>query len=111
MKSFFFYFRWGTNTVFADDVSSILFIKIEIMGISVAEVGDRVTLTANAGELWDDVVRLSVQNGWWGVENLSLIPGTVGAAPVQNIGAYGVELKDILVSVCIRYRDFEVYKD
>lgn len=95
----FFILGEGTNTVFADDVSSILFIKIEIMGIAVAEVGDSVTVTANAGELWDDVVRLSVQNGWWGAENLSLIPGTVGAAPVQNIGAYGVELKDILESV------------
>lgn len=59
-------------------------------------------IKAYAGEIWHEFVQWTLQNGYWGLENLSLIPGTVGAAPIQNIGAYGVEVKDSLWEVsCI----------
>ncbi len=89
----------GTNTYFGDDLENFLFIKMDIKGISFEEQNDEVFITAYAGEVWDDVVRFSVEKNLWGIENLSLIPGTIGAAPVQNIGAYGVELKDVFVSL------------
>lgn len=90
----------GTNTFFGDDLSELLFIKMEIKGISLEEHGNgECIMTAYAGEHWDDFVNMSVKNNLWGIENLSAIPGTVGAAPVQNIGAYGVELRDVLLSV------------
>jgi UDP-N-acetylmuramate dehydrogenase len=89
----------GTNTFFGDNLSQYLFIKNEIKGISFEEQGDFVLLTLGAGEIWDSVVSFSVEKGLWGIENLSRIPGTVGASPIQNIGAYGVELKDVLVSL------------
>lgn len=89
----------GTNTYFGENLSNYLFIKNQIKGISFEEKGDDVFLTASAGERWDDIVSFAVEKKLWGIENLSLIPGTVGAAPIQNIGAYGVELKDTLVSL------------
>ncbi len=89
----------GTNTYFGNTLDSYLFIKNEIKGISFEEKGDDVFITASSGERWDDIVAFSVAKNLWGIENLSAIPGTVGAAPVQNIGAYGTELKDVLVSL------------
>lgn len=89
----------GTNTYFGDDLLGFLFVKMRIKGIDVEEGDEEVILTAGAGEIWDDVVELAVDKGWWGIENLSHIPGTVGAAPVQNIGAYGAELSNVFVSL------------
>lgn len=89
----------GTNTFFGDSLENILFVKMNIKGISFEEQGSSVVLKACAGENWDAVVELAVSRGLWGIENLSAIPGTVGAAPVQNIGAYGTELKDTFVSL------------
>ena len=65
----------------------------------------RVTIRAGAGEEWDGFVEYCVNNEWGGIENLSLIPALVGACPVQNIGAYGVEIMDFIDSVegfCIK---------
>lgn len=89
----------GTNTFFGESLSNTLVIKIANRGISFEEKENYVTITAQAGEVWDDVVKLAVSKNLWGIENLSYIPGTVGAAPVQNIGAYGSELKDTFVSL------------
>ncbi len=89
----------GTNTFFANKTSDILFIKNEIKGISLELKATGYTLQAGSGEHWDDIVQFSVDKGLWGLENLSYIPGSVGAAPVQNIGAYGAELKDVFVSL------------
>ena len=91
----------GTNTFFAEDLENILILKIEIIGKSRqdSENNNDVFVTAQAGEVWDDIVKFCVENNLWGIENLSYIPGSVGATPIQNIGAYGVELKDIFVSL------------
>ncbi|MFA6609080.1 MAG: FAD-binding protein, partial [Candidatus Paceibacterota bacterium] len=77
----------GTNTVFANNLENFLILKIDIKNISVKEIENDVFIMAGAGELWDDVVKFSVEKNLWGLENLSHVPGTVGAAPVQNIGA------------------------
>ena len=95
----------GTNTFFGETLDGILFVKINIKGVSWNEDGGDVLVTAYAGENWDDIVLLCVEKDLWGIENLSYIPGSVGAAPVQNIGAYGTELKDTLISVQALNRD------
>lgn len=89
----------GTNSFFKDTIFQKIIVKMEIKGIDSKMNDETVLLTIGAGEIWDDIVKYSIENKYWGIENLSYIPGTVGAAPVQNIGAYGMELKDTLVSV------------
>lgn len=89
----------GSNVLPADQGVSGLVIHMGIKGVSAAVVGTSVVLTLGAGELLDEVVEHTVAQGWWGLENLSHIPGTVGAMPVQNVGAYGVETKDVLTEV------------
>ncbi len=88
----------GTNSYFGDNLSEYLFIKLNLKGVVLSPSDNGQLLTANASEIWDDTVALTVENNLRGIENLSYIPGTVGAAPVQNIGAYGVELADTFVS-------------
>ncbi|HET7527275.1 MAG TPA: UDP-N-acetylmuramate dehydrogenase [Burkholderiaceae bacterium] len=84
----------GSNLILSRDPDAVV-IKVEIMGRRLAhEDADAFVVEAGAGETWHDVVQWTLQQGWPGLENLALIPGTVGAAPVQNIGAYGVELKE-----------------
>jgi len=87
----------GSNVLFTRNFDGLV-LKIGIPGISAVANGDEVLVTAGAGVVWNDFVNYCVSHGYAGVENLSLIPGTVGAAPVQNIGAYGVELKDVFHS-------------
>jgi len=84
----------GSNLVLTRDVAAVV-LKVEIPGRRlVAETPEAVVVEAGAGEDWHDFVAWTLQHGWPGLENLALIPGKVGAAPVQNIGAYGVELAD-----------------
>jgi UDP-N-acetylmuramate dehydrogenase len=84
----------GSNTLFTRDPSALV-MKIEVPGIQVLEErDDAVIIEAGAGVVWHELVTWTLAHGHPGLENLALIPGTVGASPVQNIGAYGVELKD-----------------
>jgi UDP-N-acetylmuramate dehydrogenase len=83
----------GSNLVFTRDPAGVV-LKVEVTGRRLAEIRDDAwIIEAGAGESWHGLVAWTLAQGWPGLENLALIPGTVGAAPVQNIGAYGVELK------------------
>ena len=85
----------GNNILFQEDVFDGLVVYINTKGIEILrENKNEVVVRAQAGEDWPDFVRFCVTKGWHGIENLAHIPGKVGAAPVQNIGAYGMELKD-----------------
>jgi UDP-N-acetylmuramate dehydrogenase len=89
----------GSNLLFIRDFEGLV-LSPEILGFKVLEENDQfVDLEVGAGVIWDDFVALCVNKGWGGVENLSLIPGKVGASPVQNIGAYGVEVESVIRSV------------
>lgn len=89
----------GSNLLFRGDYDGTV-LHSAIRGCEVLKQDEQeVTLRVGAGEVWDDFVAYTVQNGWYGAENLSLIPGEVGASAVQNIGAYGTEAKDLIVSV------------
>ena len=94
----------GSNTIFKDNSFQGLLIVNRILGLALDEAG---LLTVGAGENWDDSVSASVEEKWSGIEALSLIPGTVGAAPVQNIGGYGQELADTFVGL----RAFDLKQD
>ncbi|WP_111656458.1 UDP-N-acetylmuramate dehydrogenase [Isoalcanivorax indicus] len=89
----------GSNLVLAADIPGLV-ICPQLRGRQrLTEQDDQVLVEVGAGEHWDDVVAWSLGQGWQGLENLSLIPGACGAAPFQNIGAYGVELSDVLEAV------------
>lgn len=89
----------GSNLLFTKNYDGLI-VKVEIQGKEiVAEDEDTVTLKVGAGENWHALVMYCVEHNWGGIENLALIPGTAGAAPIQNIGAYGVEIKKIISSV------------
>ncbi len=95
-----FYVLGGGNNILFTSYFDGALLKPDIRGIRVlAEDDESVTVEAGAAVEWDDLVAWSVERGLWGAENLSLIPGTVGAAPVQNIGAYGAEAKDVIARV------------
>ena len=88
----------GSNVLFTKDYDGTV-IYLNIKGINIEkENSDLSVVKANAGENWSDFIKFCLDNNLGGVENLSLIPGNVGSAPVQNIGAYGVELKDVFLS-------------
>ena len=91
-----FFLGEGSNILVGDGGFPGLVLKIATKGISFSDVSpNEVMVTAEAGEHWDDLVEETVERGLHGLENLSLIPGTVGAAPVQNIGAYGAEIREV----------------
>jgi UDP-N-acetylmuramate dehydrogenase len=87
----------GSNMLFVKDFDGLV-IRMNIRGIDHRINHDEVFVVAGAGEIWNDLVNYCVAHGYAGMENLSLIPGSVGASPIQNIGAYGVELKDVFFS-------------
>ena len=88
----------GSNIIFTKFLDGLC-LKIDLKGIDIIEEHkNNVIINVMAGENWHDFVKWTVNNGFGGIENLSLIPGLVGAAPIQNIGAYGVELKDVFIS-------------
>jgi len=93
----------GSNLLLTRDFPGLVLLMqsrgIELLGEEGAEEGTTVRVRVAAGENWHGFVRHSLAQGWYGLENLSLIPGTVGAAPIQNIGAYGVELESCFESL------------
>jgi UDP-N-acetylmuramate dehydrogenase len=95
----FFVLGGGSNVLIGDAGFPGLVIKMSMKGSTFEERKGYAYVTAWAGESWDELVAKTVEWNAWGIENLSLIPGTVGASPVQNIGAYGVEIKDVVDSV------------
>ena len=95
----FLHIGGGSNLLFTKDYDGLI-LHSRIGGIEVtAEDSQTVSLRVGAGVVWDDFVACCVEHGWYGVENPSLIPGEVGASAVQNIGAYGVEVKDLITAV------------
>lgn len=89
----------GSNVLFVQDFDGLV-IKNELKGIREVDQDDHtITLQVMGGEIWHDLVLYCVHHQYGGIENLSLIPGTVGAAPIQNIGAYGVEIKEVINQV------------
>ena len=87
----------GSNMLMVNDFEGLV-IRINIRGIEHRINHNEVFIEAGAGEVWNDLVNYCVDREFAGIENLSLIPGSVGASPIQNIGAYGVELKDVFQS-------------
>jgi UDP-N-acetylmuramate dehydrogenase len=91
----------GSNVLIGDEGYRGAVLLMRIQGVREVIDDDGIQLTAMAGEDWDGLVLYTTKNGWWGLENLSGIPGTVGASPIQNINAYGASVSDSIVSVSV----------
>jgi len=89
----------GSNVLIDDEGFSGLVILNELKGREYQSDDTGVTLVCASGEVWDEVVEETVAKNYWGLENLSAIPGTVGATPIQNVGAYGVEVSELILKV------------
>ena len=88
----------GSNILFTNNFEGLV-VHINLKGISVKKINENFSeIKVMSGENWNELVNWCIENNLGGIENLSLIPGNVGAAPIQNIGAYGVELKDVFIS-------------
>lgn len=91
----------GSNMLLTHDIEKLV-VHIDIKGISIENENENsVEITVNAGENWHEFVLWCVENNYGGIENLSLIPGKVGTCPIQNIGAYGIEVKDTITKVSV----------
>ncbi len=104
----------GSNIIISDDLSPMIFLKMNNKGINLSYKRDNVYLSVKAGEIWDDLVLFSVNHSLSGLEALSFIPGTVGASPVQNIGAYGTDVSFVIEEVrgfSLKSKKFEVIKN
>ncbi|MGE1080742.1 UDP-N-acetylmuramate dehydrogenase [Pseudomonas shirazensis] len=101
----------GSNLLLTGDISALVLHMASRGRRLLSEEGDRVVVEAEAGEPWHEFVQWSLAQGCSGLENLSLIPGTVGAAPMQNVGAYGVEIKDVFAGLTALDRETGELKD
>lgn len=101
----------GSNTIFSQNGFSGLIIQNKLLGISENESEDTLQIEVGAGENWDNVVARSVSRGYFDIAALSLIPGTTGAAPVQNIGAYGQQISDTIQAVRVYDLHDEGFKE
>ena len=102
----------GSNMLLTKNINALV-LKINTKGISIEKSGDSALVTAKAGENWHDFVQFCINKNLGGLENLSLIPGCVGSSPIQNIGAYGVELKDCFLSckaLNLKTLNYEIFK-
>jgi len=91
----------GSNVLLTHDLDGLVILN-RLKGITVEKEDDKhVWLKVQSGEIWHELVMYAIENSWAGIENLALIPGTVGAAPIQNIGAYGVEAKETIEAVTV----------
>ncbi len=91
----------GSNLVAADEGWPGRVVLVRTRGVTIGHVGKQVRLTASAGEPWDALVRWAVAEGWSGLETMAGIPGLTGATPVQNVGAYGAEIADVLTGLTV----------
>lgn len=98
LSSPFYVLGEGSNTLFTEQTTTTI-LQPNFKGISVQDKDSFVLVSAQCGENWHELVSFCVDNNYYGLENLALIPGSVGAAPVQNIGAYGTELADVIEHV------------
>jgi len=98
----------GSNVVFKDNHNGLILLNSLLGKEVVEEDDDKVIIDVWSGENWHKLVTYTIKHGWYGLENLALIPGTVGGAPIQNIGAYGVELNEVLLEV--EFFDFNTKK-
>lgn len=95
-----FFFGGGSNILVSDNGFDGVAVRIEIVGIDIVEeTPEQIILSVSSGEVWDDVVRFACEEGWWGIENLSHIPGFAGAFAVQNVGAYSQEASQVVRGV------------
>jgi UDP-N-acetylmuramate dehydrogenase len=101
----------GSNLVVGDDGWDGVVVLIRTRGIEWHEVGDSVVLTVPAGEPWDDLVALTVGQGWSGLAAMSGIPGLAGATPIQNVGAYGSEVSDVIAGLQVLDRQTGLVED
>jgi len=89
----------GSNILFTKNFDGLI-VKLVNSGITIIDENEKsISIEIQAGHLWDDVVNFAIENNYYGIENLAAIPGSVGAAPIQNIGAYGVELKSVVETI------------
>src|SRR3989338_3865732 len=96
-----FFVLGGGSNIIVPSMYQGLVIHNQLRGIRINKIGQDFIVTAMAGENWDEFVAYCAANGAFGLENLSLIPGTGGASPIQNIGAYGIEVKDFIEEVLV----------
>ncbi|NMH61549.1 UDP-N-acetylmuramate dehydrogenase [Alteromonas ponticola] len=97
----------GSNSIFIEDYHGTV-VQNKILGLDFNESKNSIRLRVGAGENWHKLVSTCLRNSWYGMENLALIPGSVGAAPIQNIGAYGLEVKNFIESV--EFLDLQSHK-